>query len=472
MDAHPSSFSAGRPFALLAGALLLMVLPAPAEADPRERLAAYFATEDAGARQELAAAIAKDPAYRAEKLSELLHAAPLFPAREPGRAELEVEVGFSHVRHLTLRLPKGYRPDKKWPLILCYHSSGSVGPGMIRHTEQLLGAEVEKYVLAAPTNYRQTSLDAPPPFTPEHVVMLREIKKTVNVDSDRVFAVGYSLGGYMSWTLAYLYPELFAGVVPMASTISIPGDLAGGWEQITRNFAHLPILHVWGSADSLNVPGLEGRDQFAGTMASFNEQFSPQVKKLGLATVKENRIEGAGHGGSRPDPEDFRQLLRNVRVRWPTKVQHQFRHIHQGSAYWLEAHEWQGEGWTDFGREIERQKGESWPQAFGRTYLPQLAELQGEVLGQKIKVATKHVADFTVWLSPELIELGQPIEIELAGKQVFSGKVAPSLAVALSQAARTRDFERLRWAGVRIDAAGNARVVDAATVFPPLIRTP
>jgi hypothetical protein len=260
--------------------------------------------------------------------------------------------------------------------------------------------------------------------------------------------------------------------MPMASTISIPGDLEGGWRQLSPNFAHLPILHVWGSADSLNVPGFEGRNQFAGTMSSFNEAFSPLIAELSLATVTENRVAGAGHGGARPKPEDQRRLFAAERKRWPKEVQHQFRHLHQGSAYWLEANEWQGEGWFEFGRDLERQKGESWPQAFGRIYLPLLAELRGEVQGQKIVVATRHVADLTVWLSPELIDLARPIEIELNGKKVFAGKVDPNLAVALDQAALTRDFERLRWAGVRIDAAGNAKIVDAATVFPPLIRTP
>ncbi len=460
--------------------LLLLAIPTAAGANPRpeekamrDRLKSYLDHGgDAKTRQDLAAAIAQDPAYKPEKLSELLHSLPLWPQLEAGRSDVDIKVGFGHVRSVTLRIPKGYTPDKKWPLIVCYHSSGSTGPSILRHAEQMLGAEADKFVLAAPSFYRQTSLDAPPPFTPEHPAMVRELKKKFNVDSDRVYAIGYSLGGYMSWSMAILHPDLLAGAVPMASTISIPGDLGGGWEALSPNFAYLPILHVWGSNDGLNVPGFEGRDQFAGTMASFNEEFSPLIKKLGMKTVTENRIAGAGHGGANPNKDDFRKVLAATRQHYPKQVRHQYRHLHQGSAYWLEAHEWQGDGWFDFGRNIERNKGESWRDAFGRIYLPLLGELRGQVEGQKIKVATRHVADFTVWLSPELIDLQQPIEIELAGKKVFAGKVEPSLAVALDQAARTGDFDRLRWAGVRIDAAGNAKLVDAATVFPPLIRTP
>ena len=465
------------PSVLLFGALLLMSPPAPADDRPAPpalagALKSYFATTDAAQREALARAIAADPAYRPANLGEALNRLPLWPALSPGAFEIDVKVGFGQVRTITLRIPKGYRPDRPWPLLLCYHSSGSNGPSILRHTEQLLGPAVDQYVLAAPSSYRQTSLDAPPPFTPEHPLMVREIKKAVHVDSDRVFALGYSLGGYMAWTLALFHSDLFAGAMPMASTISVPGDLEGGWQQLPRNLAHLPVLHVWGSADRLNVPGFEGRNQFAGTMASFNESFSPLIAQDGFTTITENRIAGAGHGGANPRPESLAQLLQHTRVRWPKKVQHQYRHLHQGSAYWLEANAWQGDGYFDFDRKVERRQGESWPQAYGRVFLPLLGELSGEVQGQKIVVKTRHVGELTVWLAPELIDLEQPIEIELDGKKVFTGKVAPDLAVALAQAERTRDFERLRWAGVRIDASGQAKVVDSSTSFAPLLGKP
>jgi hypothetical protein len=61
------------------------------------------------------------------------------------------------------------------------------------------------------------------------------------------------------------------------------------------------------------------------------------------------------------------------------------------------------------------------------------------------------------------------VTVELAGRRVFSGILRPDLAVCLSQAARTLDFDRLRWAGLRIDAHGKAEVVTGTTAFPPLL---
>lgn len=461
------------------GALLLTpaTLPHFAEARAPEkelagRLAAYFETSDLEARRAEAAAAEQDPAFRPERLPALLHGLPLWPELAPGRSEIEIPVGFGQVRRVTLRIPKDYTPEKAWPLLLCYHPSGTNGPNILSYVQSLLGHDVERYVLAAPTDFRQTRLDAPPPFTAEHPALLREVQKQVHVDSDRVFAMGVSMGGHAAWMFALFHPDLLAGALPMASTISIPGDFPAAWESVTPNLAGLPLLHVWGAEDPLDQPGLEGRNPNVGTMASLNQAFSPLIEKLGLAKLKENRLKGVGHNGTAPKPGELERLLKSRRERWPKKVSHRFRHLHQASAYWLEALEWQGEGWFDFQRPLERAEGETWPQAYERVFLPLLGELRGEVLGQKIRIETRHVADLVVWLSPELIDLGQPIEIDLNGKPVFAGKVTPSLAVALAQAEVTRDFERLRWAGVRIDAAGNATVVDGATVFPPLIRQP
>jgi hypothetical protein len=56
-------------------------------------------------------------------------------------------------------------------------------------------------------------------------------------------------------------------------------------------------------------------------------------------------------------------------------------------------------------------------------------------------------------------------------REVYRGRLAPDLGLALAQARRTRDLDRLRWAGVRIDAeAGTARVVTADDPYPPVLR--
>jgi hypothetical protein len=57
------------------------------------------------------------------------------------------------------------------------------------------------------------------------------------------------------------------------------------------------------------------------------------------------------------------------------------------------------------------------------------------------------------------------------GREVFTGRIERDLGVALAQARRTRDFDRIRWAGVRVDAeAGTARPVTPDEELPPVLR--
>ncbi len=49
-----------------------------------------------------------------------------------------------------------------------------------------------------------------------------------------------------------------------------------------------------------------------------------------------------------------------------------------------------------------------------------------------------------------MIDWSQPVSVTVDGKRVFVGTLKPDLLVCLLQAARTYDFDRLRWAGLRV----------------------
>jgi predicted esterase len=60
--------------------------------------------------------------------------------------------------------------------------------------------------------------------------------------------------------------------------------------------------------------------------------------------------------------------------------------------------------------------------------------------GNRIDVTTLHVARFTVWLNPKMVDVGKPVTIRVDGKVRFSGKVRPSLVSALESYERRRDW--------------------------------
>jgi pimeloyl-ACP methyl ester carboxylesterase len=447
--------------------------PAQTQAEPPTPagpVARFFATGGVEERTLAVESLTTRPGYAPERLPELLHGAGLFADLAPGRMELAVPVGHGRTRRVVVRVPAGYRSDRPWPLLLAYHPSGGSAEPMLAAVERLLGERVEERVVAAPHHYRQTVLDHPLPVSSEHAEVLRAIRERLHVDSDRVHLFGTSLGGYTAWTLATLHADLFAGAVPLASAFSFPADVPGLWPAFFPNFRHLPILSVWGGRDRLDVPGLAGR-RSAGDMSSLNRRLAPLLAEHGAGSVVHLEVPRAGHGGFRPPADALARVLAAERVHHPTAVRHLFRYVHQAQAYWIEGHEWSGPLWDRPWPEVRRGRGENEGEALWRVIRELLGEIRGEIRGQTLEVETRHLADLTVWVGDGMIDWRQPVTVIHNRREVFRGRLAPDPGLALAQARRTRDLDRLRWAGVRIDAAaGTARVVTADDPYPPVLR--
>jgi poly(3-hydroxybutyrate) depolymerase len=439
-----------------------------AEAAESGPIARYFLRggDRANVSKNLAAAVEAVSAtdgYERSRLPEILHGAGLFPEMRAGQHELVVPVGHESGRRVLVHLPARYDPGRAWPLLVAYHSGGGSADGMLSSAVRMLGERAEGFVVAAPHHYRQTGLDHPRPVSSEHAEILRTIKERVNVDSDRVYVTGFSTGGYTAWFLATLQPDLWAGAIPMAATFSVPMDERGLAELFLPNLRHLPVLSVWGGRDTLNVPGLNGR-RTRDTMASLNRRLGPMLRSEGLDNVIHHEVPKAGHGGYSPPAGPMARALESERENAPEQILHRFRYIHQGHAYWIEGHEWSGDLWSD-----------KWPPR-GRAFEELLGEIRAEAgrgpEGTMLELMTRHLGDLTVWLDDALVaDWSKPVTVIHDGRQVFQGAVEPDLAVALSQARRTRDLDRIRWAGIRIDTrTGKARVVTADDDFPPVLR--
>ena len=152
----------------------------------------------------------------------------------------------------------------------------------------------------------------------------------------------------------------------------------------------------------------------------------------------------------------------------PRRVGHVFRHLHQASSYWLEGLSWVGDAWSDpWPKPTPAQPGESEAAALARALEPLLGRLTGARDGQTIRVTSRHIGDLVVWLGERSVNWDQPVTVERDGKVVFSGKLAQDVELALARAKATMDFERLCFAGIRVDASGEASVVTAASMPEP-----
>jgi predicted peptidase len=152
-----------------------------------------------------------------------------------------------------LFLPEDYGREKKsWPLILFLHGAGE------------RGSDVEKVKVHGPPKIVQTQKDFPfvvvSPQCPEGdwwtdktellINLLDGIVARYDVDTERIYLTGLSMGGYGSWALASKYPDRFAAVVPICG---------GGDRILARTLKDVPIWAFHGAKDSV-VPVEESKE--------------------------------------------------------------------------------------------------------------------------------------------------------------------------------------------------------------------
>jgi len=117
------------------------------------------------------------------------------------------------------------------------------------------------------------------------LALLDEITVHYQVDSDRVYLTGLSMGGYGAWSLALAHPERFAAVIPICGGGSMidPALAALGYTPERKEaLKKLPIWVFHGGKDTVIPP-------------SESERMVEAVKHLGSDKVKLTIYPEANH---------------------------------------------------------------------------------------------------------------------------------------------------------------------------------
>lgn len=456
---------------------LLLCATAAARADEAAILAdlkAFFETDDPARREELARRVESDPGYNRASVSGWLQRTDLFEPLDPGRTRIRVAIDDGSTLAVTIRVPNAYDHRRPYPLLYCLHGLRGNADGIIDYVEHQLGEKIDQYLVAAPTGYRQVVIHSTTPPSSEHPAVLLAVKRAIHVDSDRVFALGYSRGGHAAWTLAMLHPDEFAGVVPVAGTLLLPGG-ADLFETFLPNIASTRVFACWGENDVISADGVTPSED--GGIAGLNRQLGILAASLQLPLTWFEHPD-KGHGDVDVPRTDLDKLLTATRERYPRKIRHVFRLVYQGRTAWIEAHAWRGSWWDDkplklsFRGDEDPLDPEVQRQATVRAIRGRLGELRGEINAQQIDVYRKKVSELTVWIGDGMIDWTKPVSLKVNGRKAFDGQLTPDLFVCLTQAARTYDFDRLRWAGLRFKSGSRTKLVTSQTQFPTPPVTP
>ena len=159
-------------------------------------------------------------------------------------------------------VPTGYDADRATPLVIALHGLGSGTMYMMEYNNLVELAEESGYIVATPMGFNETagygSRGAGNEFNrrlekpgPENLGELSEMdvmnvlgimRAEYNVDENRIYLIGQSMGGGGTWHLGIKYPDIWAALAPMAPWIyTSPNALSTA--------RHLPVMVVMGDAD-------------------------------------------------------------------------------------------------------------------------------------------------------------------------------------------------------------------------------
>ena len=323
-----------RSLTILAWVLFLVAPSLPAEEKTDALLRELFLQDDPPAAtkqidallaacdndsQKVRALITSDTAYASFQPGVLKRTSTVFDDRDKKTYPLDFFV----------RVPKGYDPGKAWPVLLLAHGQHGSGQSILRAFTGLLGRDLETYIVVAPSLPGIRQYSGRPYQEQTFLKPLLWICRNLNVDDDRVYVSGYSLGGTSSWHLATMFPRHFAATVPMAGVPFYEGGLATMYAYL-ENLSHIPVWAIWGELDKAKPNDLGNRDLCRMVTARLTELKNPHYRGT--------ELKGVGHAGAWPKPDAFAEFLTShTRQAVPKRIEWRFHLAHHSRGYYLDA---------------------------------------------------------------------------------------------------------------------------------------
>ena len=184
----------------------------------------------------------------------------------------------------TIKLPVNYNPNKKYPLLVYLHGSGSD-----EQTQGLLNKARSggNFIEIAPLGrdiYRAYAED----YSQKDIIeAIEDVSKYFAVDQNNIVIGGFSMGGYGALRTFYEHPELYKGVVVHAGHPNIANEWLDGEhpnfldEKYVKVFSNIPVFIYHGRKD----PALA---------VELIEEMSEKLTKAG-ALVTLSIVEENGH---------------------------------------------------------------------------------------------------------------------------------------------------------------------------------
>jgi hypothetical protein len=227
------------------------------------------------------------------------------------------------------------------------------------------------------------------------------------VDPQRVYLMGYSAGGDGVWQVAPRMADRFAAAAMMAGHPN---------EASLLSLRNLPFAIFMGAEDGAynrNAIARERAEQLDALRAADEQGYEHFVRIYA----------GLGHWMQRKDAEALPWMAEHTRNAWPERIVWLQDDVLHERFYWL-------------------------ARPAGSAQTGQL--LRAEVDGRTIRLESADVRAVKLLLSDALLDLDQPLVVEIDGRTVFSGRVARSAQVIWNALLERCDPQQTPTAGLEL----------------------
>ncbi|MBN2326805.1 MAG: prolyl oligopeptidase family serine peptidase [Candidatus Omnitrophica bacterium] len=313
----------------------------------------------------------------------------------------------------SMYLPRGYGvdPEQKWPLVVMLHGAWSNHHLALRRVMGFTNNPGESdaaakrsmprlpdvpFIVVAPNGF-ETSWYAG--YAEEDVWrVMEEIKSQFNIDSNRVYLTGLSMGGMGTGKLGLNHPDQFAAIAPVCGFFGGPfrgGDAkkpaylerlieCSAALEMAENALYLPTKIMHGEIDPV-VP----------VQQSIN--LNKKLNELGYQTEIEV-YPGVDHAAWAPAYENgrifewFSQFERNPA---PAKVIYKTGDPQGGASYWVRIEE---------------------PLKIRR-----MARIEAQISDRSVAVKTENLQRFSMTIPESLIPAEDVAQVEIDGNVIYQG---------------------------------------------------
>lgn len=315
----------------------------------------------------------------------------------------------------ALYVPKKYSPDKSFPLLVALHGAGGNGRSYIKMwqfpaTVKELGeaqsvlyqqAERRSYIVLCPTAQKEYGW-----FTEEAQKqvfgLIEKITVQFNIDPDRIYLHGLSMGGRGTYHFGLHFADRFAAIESRAGATELT---------LLPNLLNLPIYITHGAKDQLAPVELARKIKEKLSELKYDYLYSEHPDKGHVPIPEENK----------KVIDFFEKKRRNI---YPKRVLWTADGSAFSRAYWLNIDRMTPPATVD--AEVSREKN-------------------------SIEVKTTNIQKLTLYLSDKLLDLSKEVKIIVNGAVLFSGKVDRSVFFLLSHLRQTRDSGRIFANSISVD---------------------